>query len=256
MILREKSGVPYLQFPNLSSLPSIHHGIFTREGGSSKAPYSSLNISYNVGDQKDCVIRNRRIIYACMDEAQLVFAEQVHGCDILLLEDDPQLIQGALSAPRNGDAIVTQTRGKNLVLQVADCQPVLMYDPIRQVVANVHCGWRGSIQDIVGRTINVMKIRFGSDPRNIIAGVGPSLGPCCAEFINYQKEIPRLYWKYIDHSVFFDFWAITRDQMIETGVLASNIYISRICTKCNTGRFFSYRKEKETGRFAAVIGLI
>jgi len=154
-----------------------------------------------------------------------------------------------------GAATVTDRTGKLLVVQVADCQPVLLFDPERRVVANIHSGWRGSIADVAGRTLQVMREHFGCSARDVLAGVGPSLGPCCAEFVNYRDEIPRELWGYRRDSVHFDFWAVTRDQLMAAGVPADHIHTSRMCTKCRTDRFFSYRGERRTGRFPAVIGI-
>jgi copper oxidase (laccase) domain-containing protein len=89
----------------------------------------------------------------------------------------------------------------------------------------------------------------------MLAGIGPSLGPCCAEFINYREEIPQVYWRYKDADHNFDFWSLSREQLLHAGVPAKNIETSRICTRCRTDEFFSYRAAKTTGRFAAVIGL-
>ena len=90
---------------------------------------------------------------------------------------------------------------------------------------------------------------------NILAGIGPSLGPCCGEFVNYRKELPEGFWKYGDDANRFDFWAVSRDQLTASGVREKNIHLSRLCTKCRTDLFFSYRGEGTTGRFMAVIGL-
>jgi len=150
---------------------------------------------------------------------------------------------------------VTDISKKNIVVKVADCQSVLLDDPDRQVVANVHSGWRGSIKNIIGRTIKVMKKQFACNPDNIVAGIGPSLGPCCAEFVNYKSEIPRALWGYKDGSNHFDFWSLSRDQLCDAGVLSENIDLSEMCTKCNIERFFSFRREGTTGRFAVAIGL-
>jgi hypothetical protein len=155
-----------------------------------------------------------------------------------------------------GDAIVTDIRKKFLVIQVADCQSVIIYDPLRQVIANAHCGWRGSIKNIIGKTIKVMTGKFGCNPYDMVAGICPSLGPCCAEFINYKKEFPERLWKYKDSANNFNFWSLSTDQLCNAGVLIKNIYSSQICTKCNENLFFSFRKQKTTGRIATVIGLI
>jgi hypothetical protein len=96
---------------------------------------------------------------------------------------------------------------------------------------------------------------FDCRTRDIIAGIGPSLGPCCAEFVNYANEIPPTFWKYKDALDHFDFWSLSRDQLRDAGLQSENICLSNLCTRCNTDRFFSYRGEGITGRFAAVIGL-
>ena len=141
------------------------------------------------------------------------------------------------------------------MIQVADCQPVLLFDPNQKVIAAVHSGWRGSLQNIIGKTIISMVHHFHCSPEKIIAGIGPSLGPCCSEFVHYRKEIPGAFWKYKKNETHFDFWELSRDQMRETGVKTSNIHISGLCTKCRNDLFFSYRRQKITGRFAGVIGL-
>lgn len=153
------------------------------------------------------------------------------------------------------DALVTDIAGLHLVIQVADCQPLLLYDPVQNVIANVHSGWRGSVLNIIGSVVEIMAQRFGCQAQNMIAGVGPSLGPCCAEFVNFRKELPESFWKFQTGHNRFDFWEISKNQLIEAGVFETNISLSRICTPCNTNLFYSYRREKVTGRFAAVIGL-
>ena len=144
----------------------------------------------------------------------------------------------------------------SLLIAVADCQAVLMYDPVKKIAANIHSGWRGSINNIIECTINSMKDRFGSLPADIVAGVGPSLGPCCAEFVNYKKEIPEKYWSFMISENHFDFWAVSNSQLCDSGVLPENIHIGGMCTKCNTDLFFSYRGNNKTGRFAAVICMV
>jgi hypothetical protein len=123
------------------------------------------------------------------------------------------------------------------------------------VVANAHCGWRGSLAGVAVRTLQVMESRFESSARDVLVGIGPSLGPCCAEFVNYRREIPPALWGYRRGSAHFDFWAMTRDQLTGAGVPAAHIETSGMCTRCRPDRFFSYRGETTTGRFPAVIAL-
>jgi len=279
MIVKQKNGVSFLEFPKLSGLSGILHGVFTRKNGKSKGPFQSLNVSFGVGDTDKTVLENRKIISQCFSDNDLVFLDQVHGTRIIVYSKEHLFyrvsntndcfkdeysetmsaqtdISGIESERKfEADAIVTDIPGKLLVIQVADCQSVLIYDPVQKVAANVHSGWRGSINNIIGSTLKVMENSFGCHTRDIVAGIGPSLGPCCAEFVNYKNEIPELFWKYKNDNNYFDFWSISRDQLCEAGVLPENVDLSQMCTKCDLERFFSYRGEGITGRFAALIGL-
>jgi polyphenol oxidase len=279
MIVKQKNGVSFLAFPKLSGLSGILHGVFTRKNGKSKGPFQSLNVSFGVGDNDQTVLENRKIISRCFNGNDLVFLDQVHGTRIIAYSNEHHFykvldtkdcfideysetlsdqtdIYGIESEHRfEADAIVTDIPGKLLVIQVADCQSVLIYDPVQKVAANVHSGWRGSINNIIGCTLKVMENSFGCRTRDIVAGIGPSLGPCCAEFVNYKNEIPEPFWKYKNDNNYFDFWSISRDQLCEAGVLLENVDLSQMCTKCDLERFFSYRGEGTTGRFAALIGI-
>jgi YfiH family protein len=256
MIFTDQNGVSSYQFSNLAACSGIDHRIFTRNSGYSQPPFASLNVSFGMGDSQKNVSENRNIISRFMGAGRLVFARQVHGCEIAVLSRDSEK-KGITTAGRSftADAMVTDIFGRNLAIQVADCQAVLLYEPTRRVIANVHCGWRGSVQNIIGRTVEVMEQHFGCRPGRIRAGIGPSLGPCCAEFINYSKEIPMEFLRYKGLNELFDFWSLSRDQLKRAGVAEINIESSGICTRCHTDDFFSYRAERTTGRFAAVIGL-
>ena len=257
MIKSTNDGTSFYQFENLAACQGIDHRIFTRNSGYSRPPFASLNVTFGIGDEEGHVVRNRDIISRSMAAKELVFARQVHGSKIAVLTGK---IRGQGTNPDvepvTADAMVTDRPQQYLVIQLADCQSVLMYEPVRQVVANVHSGWRGSIQNIIGRTVETMKQHFDCNPARIQAGIAPSLGPCCAEFIHYKTEIPEAYWRYKDSNNYFDFWSISCDQLLQAGVPRENIESSRICTRCRTEEFFSYRAEKNTGRFAVVIGLV
>ncbi len=230
------------------------HGIFSRSGGVSSHCFDSLNVGLGVGDDPTAVTENRHRMLSRMGSQKAVFLNQVHGKTIHVLNQisNPENRQTPIMA----DGVVTDMPGISLVIQVADCQGLLLFDPEKKVVANVHSGWRGSVQNIIGNCIDVMKTRFKCQPDNIRAGISPSLGPCCAEFTNYKDEIPKALWSYkLSEKSYFDFWKMSCDQMIEKGVKKENIERMNICTKCNTELFYSYRKEKKTGRFACVISL-
>jgi len=257
LILNNRNGLSFFQFPNLTRFPEIQHGIFTRKGGRSQGPYRSLNTSFSVGDDPRNVQQNRTIISSCLEPAELLYIRQVHGNEaVVCTQDNDSSRSGRSNRPREGDALVTALKRTLLLVQVADCQSVFLYDPFKKVTANVHSGWRGSIKNVIGRAVKTMETEMQCLAPHIVAGVGPSLGPCCAEFVNYESEIPKEFWKYKDQSDLFDFWSLSRDQLVAAGVVNENIFLSKMCTKCNPKLFFSYRGERRTGRFAAVIGLI
>ncbi len=253
MVTDGDNGLMVLQFPNLLPFPELRHGVFARHGGTSSHPYRSLNVGMQTGDRPDHVQRNRDIVSNHFDGLELIFLKQIHGNGVRVISDPPG--EPDRGDVLEGDAVVSDLPNRMLAIQVADCQAVLLYDRAKRVIANVHSGWRGSIGNILGKTVATMMAGFGSLPAGIIAGVGPSLGPCCGEFINYRDEIPPAFWHYRDESDHFDFWSVSRDQLKDAGIPAGNIHISGICTKCHTDRFFSYRGEGRTGRFAAFIGL-
>jgi len=254
MIHRHSHTLSYLQFPHLSEYADIRHGIFTRLGGFSQGCYQGLNVGMGSGDSMDHVLQNRAAISDCM--GQLVFANQVHGTAIINhCECGPSGNSLSSGKVESGDALISDVPGKSLVIQTADCQAVLIYDPVRKAVANIHSGWRGSIQNIIGLTVQAMIKVFESDPKTLLTGIGPSLGPCCAEFVHYRTEIPKAFWSYKNHADCFDFWAMSKDQLTGAGIPENHIVSSNLCTRCRTDLFFSYRKEKSTGRFAAVIGI-
>ncbi len=251
-----QNGLSWFEFPHFAKYPQIVQAVFTRINGSSSPPYDSLNVGWNVGDQREDVLRNRTAILSCFEFSELIDMEQVHGKHIRII--DHSEISGDSAATGRlvqGDAMITSLPGKLLLIQVADCQPVMLYDPVRQVIANIHSGWRGSILNIIGHTVETMGERFGCRSHHLLAGIGPSLGPCCAEFLHYRDEIPQQFWRYGNESHHFDFWAVSHDQLVSAGVPPANIRTSGLCTRCRSDLFFSYRRDKTTGRLAAVIGL-
>jgi len=254
MIAHLKNDILFFKFPVLSGFSGLAHGVFTRQGGQSPPPFDSLNVGLNSGDDADAVESNRSAIAGCLCTSRpVIFCNQVHGAVVVSLK---KAADSNVWPNITGDALITDIPGMPIGIQLADCQAILLYDPVRSVVANVHSGWRGSIQNIAGATIDRMQSDFRCQPADIRAAVSPSLGPCCSEFKNYQTEIPEQFWDYRDGRNHFNFWDISRDQLTDAGILPENIEISGICTKCNAHLFYSYRKNPETGRFAAVAGLM
>lgn len=236
----------------LSSLASSNstHGTFKRHGGVSNGPFNSLNVSFHVGDDDGNVLENRKRIKDVLSFDYLISAKQVHGNRVYVVSE--KSITNV--EVEEYDALITNIAGVGLMVQQADCQAVLLFDPVQKVVGIIHAGWRGSVANIIPKTVDAMSSAFDTDPENILAGISPSLGPCCAEFINYQSELPQSFHDYQVKPNYFDFWAISRDQLISAGVKNKNIEIAGVCTVCNHG-YFSYRRNKITGRCASVIGL-
>jgi len=256
MISERVGDMTVFRFALLAEYPELVHGVFARCGGASAAPFDSLNVSYGGGDDDGCVAENRDRIASWSGGMDLAVLHQVHGTRVHVAGPGADSDGGSRRRPPpEADAVVTQTPRRALLVQVADCQPVLIFDPRRRVAAAVHSGWRGSIGNILGRTVAVMTDDFGCSPQDMVAGIGPSLGPCCAEFIHYRRELPEAFWKFRRGKHHFDFWAASRAQLIAAGLASAAIETGAICTRCHPHLFFSYRHAHRTGRFGAVIGL-
>ena len=227
----------------------VVHGIFSRHGGVSPSPYGSLNVGMHVGDKAENVLENRERIKKTLGIRTLASAKQVHGDKIHVAK-----ASGREMEVDGFDAIISNRSGLGLMIQQADCQAVLLFDPKQKAVGNVHVGWRGSVANSIGKTVAAMTKAFGTAPADLLAGISPSLGPCCAEFVNYRSELPSSFLNYQAKPRYFDFWAISRDQLVAAGLAPGNIETATICTSCNHN-YFSYRRDKTTGRFASVIGL-
>lgn len=249
MISDPDGNVFSFQFPLLTAQKRVAHSIYTRFGGVSNPPYNSLNIGYNTGDIPENVSINLQIIKKSFGADQLIYMNQGHGRNILILR------QKDLWNPQPGpiaDAMITDIPGLALMVKQADCQAVILYDPENEILANVHCGWRGNRINILGSVVERMNSEFGCLPSRLKAAISPSLGPCCAEFTSYMDIFPQDFKRFMVQENYFDLWEISKMQLLETGIMESNLQIARMCTKCNTDLFYSYRAEAITGRFATV----
>ena len=243
---------PPLSFLQLATFPSsvFVHGVTRRFGGVSEAPYDSLNVSFGVGDDEVRVRQNRERIKAALALSCLVSSRQVHEDQVLIVDRKPEKDFEA----DGYDALITDQPGVGLMIQQADCQAVLLADSRQKAVGVCHVGWRGSVANIIGKTITAMERYFGVDSNDLLAGVSPSLGPCCAEFVNFRQELPETFRSFQPTPEHFDFWSISRMQLRKAGVPPENISVAEICTVCDHD-FFSYRRQRNTGRFASVIGI-
>jgi YfiH family protein len=243
--------VELLRFDNLSRVPGVVHGVTSRAGGVSLGRCESLNVSYSVGDTRDNVDENlRRAAEAVGSESDALFsAYQVHGRQVSVVERE--------TAPRpQCDVLLTRRPDKTLMLRFADCTPVLLADTRMAAVAVVHAGWRGSAVRAAGAAVTAMAEAFDSRPADLVAGVGPAIGPCCytvgADVVSAFWDRPGLF-----RNGRLDLWEANREALVEAGVPAEQIEVSGVCTRCHAERFFSHRANQShpAGRFAALIRL-
>ncbi len=266
MFLKTPGTVPLYQFSSLEPYADVvAHAVFTRAGGVSEAPFDSLNVRYGIGDSDTSVTRNRDIMQRFFEDRFLngrrtvmISANQTHSDHVFVLRDRDQLpdTPGAGTEIDDVDAFVTDRSDVTLLMQTADCQSVLLVDPQAQVLGLVHNGWRGSLQNIVGKTVDAMRREFSTDPAHIVCVVSPSIGPCCHYFTDPVSELPIEFHRYIlEDGCRVDFLTATRDQLIERGVPVSGIEFSDVCTCDHADEFYSFRKDRSTGRFGMIAAL-
>jgi len=256
LIRLEKENLTFYQFPSFRSVPGLVHGVFTRRGGKSAGDLRGLNLSFSVGDQAGRVAGNRKRVRDLLNLPSLTSLRQVHGTEAVIISNGRGPDTTETPENESGDILLTDRPGIGLMIKQADCQSVMLVDPRHKALGNMHCGWRGNVRGVITEGIRKMQAVYGTDPADLLAAVGPSLGPCCAEFIHYREELPEEAWQYQARPLYFDLWQWSRDQLLAAGVRNENIAVAGICTSCHTDEFYSYRKEKNTGRFGSVIGLL
>jgi len=244
----DASQVISFQFKGLTKA-RLSHAVLTRHGGVSRPPYNSLNTSQASGDRPEDVAKNLRVVVEVIGADHLVSMKQCHGSHVEIIQDDGV---ESLSRPIYADALITNRKRIAIMVRLADCQGIILFDPVKKVLANVHCGWRGNVLNIIDTTVRRMVSTCGCRARDVMAAVGPSLGPCCAEFRSYEQIFPREFRAFMVGKNTFDLWAISRWQLRNAGLKDRNIEVAGVCTRCRTDLFYSYRGEGVTGRFAMV----
>lgn len=176
-----------------------------------------------------------------------VLANQTHS-DLILEVNEPFL------ELQEADAFITQKKDLLLMIKVADCQGIVIYDPCKEALAVVHSGWKGSTKNIIGKTIEKMKTTFNSEATDLLMAISPSLGPCCAEFTDPQSELPEFCHPFIIKNNHVNFWQLSKKQAMDEGVLESNIEIAKLCSKDDPHSFsFRLGEEGRMGVFGKLI---
>ena len=254
----------YLTAPVLGA---IRHGFSTRKGGVSCAPFDSLNLGINRGDDPSAVLENYSRFCASIgiDPANTVLSNQVHKTNVKVCTGDDR--GKGLFYPRNyeADALITNVPDVALTVFSADCGILLLYDPCCHAIGAIHAGWRGCASGIVEKTVRAMQRNYGTDPKNLTAAVGPCIGPCCFET---DQDVPDAMSAALktDAAPFLragnskkwnvDLAGLNKQWLLRAGVPESQIELYGICTACHPELFWSHRKMGEArGLQVAMIAL-
>jgi len=265
MLIRKQQDVEWLQFSNLSECADLIHGFTTRNGGVSHPPFSSLNMGRFTEDRSSDVQENyMRILSALEIETRPRYmTKQVHS-DLVHHVDVVECTESMETFISSQDGLVTKRSDVALITYYADCVPIFLYDPVNHVGGVIHSGWKGTSKQIGKRAVERLSELFGSDPKNIIAGIGPCASGCCYEidssvvnaFSWMGNEIHNFLKPTTPEHYLIDLKGINQYILEDAGVKITNIEVSEYCTMCNNDLLFSYRIEKpQTGRMAAIFAL-
>ncbi len=280
---RMLSSAPILTFPLVESQGALM-AFSTRLGGCSPPPYDSMNLSASEGDELENVHHNLIVLGENLniDPAAIRFCRQVHG-------DGAAIVDSVSSAPPMADSMITRVPGVFLAVKTADCVPIVLVDPVKRVAAAVHAGWKGTILRIARKTLRIMTSRFGANPSDVIACIGPSIGPCCYQvdervLAPFRSRFPSPEQFIVQGSgsretreappettpapgpargrcdnsyprFALDLAGANRSELVREGIPQANIFSTDLCTACRPDLLFSHRRDNgRTGRQAAIVG--
>ncbi|MEA4919773.1 MAG: peptidoglycan editing factor PgeF [Clostridiaceae bacterium] len=248
-------GGKYFISPQLSICPNVGHGFFTRLGGVSKGIFESLNFRYTGGDNEKDIAENYKIAAEALGGKydNIVRTCQKHTDTIGVVRE----LEGGfrqVGAPEGCDALITNVPGVVLAGFYADCQLILLYDEKHHAIGVVHAGWRGVANRILSKTIDKMSAEYGTQPKNIVAAVGPSICRRCFEtdddvkemlFEIYEDQVPDYFYRE-GKKWHIDLKMLTYSSFIRLGVQPYNIDISNLCPCCgDKTEFWSHRRDGE-----------
>lgn len=225
----------------------------TRHGGHSTGPYTSFNCNYYCGDSRENVLRNRELLLRLLPDGgscRLIIPHQTHNDHVRLIDEAfLRLHPDEQAAALEGvDALIGHVPGTCLCISTADCIPVLCYDPLRQCMAAIHAGWRGTVSRIVAKTLQTLQSVYGSRPEDLVACIGPGISQAAFEVGDEVYETFRSNGFPMEQLAsrtgkwHIDLWEANRLQLLEAGVPARHIETAGICTYRQTEDFFSARR--------------
>lgn len=247
-----------LQIRAWQQIPNLVHGFCTRRGGISRGPYSELNLSYRVGDAASAVEENwSRVRAHTLGRLRLVTMNQVHGTRVAEVE-------AAAEPPGDADAMVTSAGGIGLCVLTADCVPILIVAPAARVVAAVHAGWRGSVGGVAVAALQHMTHQMGVRAGEVLAAIGPAIGPCCYEVDGLIADDIEARWGAMPDAIDryqregeakakLDLRVVNTKLLVDAGLGPETISQIGGCTACKSDQFYSYRAASQGGA-AAVTG--
>jgi len=241
----------------LNQFQNLTHTFTSRNGGNSSKPFGSLNLAFHVSDNISHVNKNHELLSKELgyDKSSLVHMKQIHSDKVHVITSDDNF-----ENPPTCDALITDKKNTPLMVMVADCSPILFYDDVQKVIAVAHAGRQGAFKNIVKNVVESFKNNYNSKTENLHVSIGASIGVCCYEVGDeINTEANELGLEYAmeqkNQSYYLNVSKILKEQLLTCGVKKENIEISDECTCCKNDKYFSYRAEGTTGRFAGVIML-
>lgn len=270
LTVKEKEGTVWLSFPTLEEIPGVRHGFSTRLGGVSKDHLFSMNLSFTRGDQEEHVRENYRRIGNAIGflPENMVFSYQTHTTNVRKVTEQDRGKGFAKERDyKDVDGLVTNVPGLVLTTFYADCVPLYFVDPVKRAIGLTHSGWRGTAGKIGKVTVEKMQKEYGSDPKDIIAAIGPSICQECYEVSEdvisefrrafSEKYWPELFYPTKEGKYQLNLWKANQCVMREAGILEEHISVTDLCTCCNPDFLFSHRASQgKRGNLAAFLELV
>lgn len=268
--LKEKNHVPYIQFKNLSATGIVKHGFSTRKGGVSTGIFSSMNLNFKRGDDPDAVMENYRRMAAALNMRveDMVLSDQTHTTNVRVITEEDRG-KGILKPQdySDVDGMITNVPGIVLVTSYADCVPLYFVDPVRKAIGLSHSGWKGTVGHIGQKTVWKMYEVYGSEPKDIVAAIGPSICQSCYEVSDDVAEAFRANFTADEAADILldkgngkyqlDLWKANWYVLTDAGILPEHLSVTDLCTACHPDLLWSHRKTNgQRGGLSAFLSLI